>query len=107
MTDLPDRLRALADLEETDPLLLLEAADRLEELGASSVRQGTAANYLQHRLPVEPFTAWELAQATKMSLRTTQQALVDLRRAGIIRHCGYRRRVTGKGQHPRLYSRCE
>lgn len=106
MSDLADRLRASADLDEVDAELLYEAADQLDALSAMQLRDGTAANYLQHRLPAMPFTAFELAEATRMNLRTVQQAIVHLRAAGLIRHCGYRRRTSGKGQHPRLYVRC-
>ena len=104
MTTLAERLRALAQWEHAESALLNEAADRLDQL--QPIREGTAANWLQHRLPAEPFTALELAEALRMNLRTVQQALVDLRAAGKVEPCGVRRRQSGKGQHPRLYRRC-
>ena len=100
----------LHELEDKD---LSEEAEWLHSIAwdlaqacCPTIREGTAANYLQHRLPAEPFTALELAEACKMNLRTVQQALVDLRAAGKVEACGVRRRQSGKGQHPRLYRRC-
>jgi DNA-binding transcriptional ArsR family regulator len=104
MTTLADRLRELAQWEHADAELLNEAADKLDRL--QPIRSGTAANWLQHRLPADPFTAQELADLSRMNIRTVQQAIVDLKAAGLVESCGIRRRKSGKGQHPRLYRKC-
>lgn len=102
---------AIHQEDEDDMLLLQQAAEILEaveRLGLPrDLREGTAANWLAPRLPVEPFTAQDIVDSLKMNLRTVQQAIVDLRAAGIIKPCGVRRRESGKGRHPCLYTRCE
>lgn len=103
-TTLADRLRELAKWEHAEVQLLLEAADQLD--ARRPLREGCAANWLQHRLPSGDFTAQDLAKSFGMALRTVQQALVDLKAAGLVEVAGVRRRGSGKGQHPRLYRRC-
>lgn len=101
MTTLAERLRALAQWEHAEAALLNEAADELDS--SKPIREGCAANWLQHRLPSGDFTAQELADGSSMALRTVQQALADLKAAGLVEVIGVRRRAAGKGKHPHLY----
>lgn len=104
MTTLADRLRELAKWEGSEVQLLLEAADQLD--ARKPLREGCAANWLQHRLPSGDFTAQELAKGLGMALSTVQHALIDLKAAGLVEVVGVRRRGSGKGKHPYLYRQC-
>ena len=104
MTTLADRLRELAKWEGSEVQLLLEAADQLD--ARKPLREGCAANWLQHRLPSGDFTAQELAEGFGMALSTVQHALIDLKAAGLVEVVGVRRRGSGKGKHPYLYRQC-